>query len=149
MCSNTDKWDNRFMDIAQNVGTWSKDSTGIGAVIVGKSKQILSQGYNGFPRSLEDKAERITNREEKLKYTIHAEANAIFNAALNGVDIKGSTIYVSGLPCCSNCALAIIQSDIETVVMDTLPDGKLRWKESAELALEMFKESGIAVKIKQ
>jgi dCMP deaminase len=140
------KWEKRYMDLARQVATWSKDpSSQVGAVAIGGKGQVLSQGYNGFPRGIKDHPERIADRETKYKYIVHAEMNAIYNATYNGASLNQSTLYVAGLPCCSECAKGIIQVGISTVVMDGDPDNP-RWKESCDLALSMFKESGVNVK---
>ena len=76
---NTD-WDKRFLELASVVGSWSKDpSTKVGAVIVNENKQIVSMGYNGFPRGVRDDY-RLENRETKYNLIVHAEANAIIHA---------------------------------------------------------------------
>ena len=138
----TNKWDMRFMTIAKEISEWSKDpSRKIGAVIVGKNKQIISQGYNGFPRGIEDKDSRLNDRQTKYQYIIHAEMNAIYNALYNGSSVQNSTIYVHGLSVCHECAKAICQVGISRVVMDTKPDE--RWSDSCRLALEIFNECGI------
>ena len=137
------KWDFRFIDIAKSVSNWSKDtSTQVGAVIVGENSQIISQGYNGFPRGVNDTKERYDNREIKYKFVVHAEANAIYNALSSGSNIENSTIFVSGLPVCNECAKAIIQCGIKRVVMDTSINNT-RWKESTECALLMFDEANV------
>src|SRR6056300_1094742 len=75
------KWDQRFMDMAMMISTWSKDpSSKIGAVIVNDERRILATGYNGFPRGIADYEERLNNREEKLDRIIHGEMNALMNA---------------------------------------------------------------------
>lgn len=134
------------MRLAKEVASWSKDpSTRVGAVAIGQKGQVLSQGYNGFPRGIEDKSERMENRDWKYLLIVHAEMNAIYNATYNGVSLDGSTMYVSGLPCCSECAKGIIQVGVSEVVMDGDPKNP-RWKQSCDLALSMFKEAGIGVK---
>lgn len=139
-----DKWNKRFLKIAEDVAEWSKDpSTQVGAVIVGNQKQILSQGFNGFARGIMDYPQRYENRELKYKYIVHAEANAIYNAIHNGASTLGSTIYVHGLPVCHECAKAIIQAGIKKVVYNTLPDE--RWKDSASFAINMMCEAGVIV----
>jgi dCMP deaminase len=136
------KWDNRYLSLAKEVSSWSKDpSRKIGAVIVGDKGQIISQGFNGFPRGISDDEERLQNRQEKYKYVVHAEANAIYNAIHNGSSTRDATIYVTGLPVCHECAKAIIQCGIKKVIMDSEPTDN--WLESGNLSLEMFKEAGI------
>lgn len=137
-------WNQRYLNIAKQIASWSKDpSTKVGAVIVGDKNQIISQGYNGFPRGFKDSLDRLYNRETKYKFTIHAEANALYNALYNGASVNGTTIYVHGLPVCVECAKAIIQSGIKRVVYDSLP--KENWKQSNEDALKLFSEAGVEV----
>ena len=116
----------------------------MGAVLVGNKSQIISQGFNGFPREIEDTADRLNDRTTKNKFVIHAEMNSIYNAIFNGASTEGATIYISGLPCCHECAKGIIQTGISKVVMDSDPESsKSPWDESGKLALEMFKEAGV------
>lgn len=111
-------WNHRYLDLAKHISTWSKDpSTKIGAVAIGDSGQILAQGYNGFPRGVVDSDERLNNKEEKYEHIVHAEENCIFNACLNGVSLKGSSLYVFGLPICSDCTNGIIQVGVKHVYM--------------------------------
>jgi len=124
----------------------SKDpSTKIGAVLV-RGDNIVSIGYNGFPRGIEDSDERLHNREEKYFYVVHAENNAILNAARNGIATKDSVLYTSGMPC-NECAKSIIQAGIKTVVLHkqypNLSHGK--WSKSVSKAEEMFDEAGIHI----
>ena len=135
----------KFLELAALIGSWSKDPRAkIGAVLVGDKGQIISQGYNGFPRKIEDTSERLNNREEKYKYVIHAEMNAIYNAGFNGSQVNETTLYVSGLPVCHECAKGVIQTGISKVVMDKHPnDSREPWKSSGLLALEMFEEAGV------
>lgn len=136
------KWESRYLQIAKDVASWSKDpSRQIGAVVVGEKGQIISQGYNGFPRGINDDYKRYAHRPTKYKYVVHAEMNAIYNAIHNGASTDGATIYVTGLPVCHECAKGIIQSGIKKVVMDSKPRDS--WLESCELALSMFDEAGV------
>ena len=141
----SNKWDKRFLDLAEHIATWSKDpSKKIGAVAVGAQGQILSQGYNGFPRGINDLDFRYEDREEKYKLVVHAEMNVIYNASYNGVSLNDSTLYVYGLPVCHDCAKGIIQVGIKNVMMSrkVLPIDK-RWEESWITTQKLFKESGI------
>ena len=135
----------RYLEVARQIAQWSKDPrTKVGAVLVGNKDQIISQGYNGFPRKIEDTAERLNDRTTKNKLVIHAEANAVYNAIFNGASTEGATIYVSGLPCCHECAKVIIQTGISKVVMDSNPeDSPEPWDSSGKLALELFQEAGV------
>jgi dCMP deaminase len=144
MNSSNANWHNRFFQIAEQVATWSKDqSTQVGAVIV-KDRQILSTGYNGFPRGIDDSIQSRHQRPVKYMYTEHAERNAIFNAVYNNVDIKGSTLYTTLFPCV-DCCRAIIQTGIKEIVAIEPFDVSDQWKQSFEISLEMFTEAGILV----
>ena len=141
-------WDKKYCELAQHISTWSKDpSTQVGAITVGKMGQILSQGYNGFPRKIDDTNARLYTREEKYKYVVHAEMNCIYNACLNGVSLNESTLYVYGLPLCSECAKGVIQVGVKRVVIYTpnlhKEDMLDKWKESGNLAEEMFNETNV------
>lgn len=136
------KWHKRYLDVALETAKWSKDpSKKIGSVIVGAMGQIISLGYNGFPRGVADTEERLNNREQKYKYVVHSEMNCIFNAIHNNASTVGATMYVTGLPVCHECSKAIIQVGIKEVVMDTTPVDN--WEESGQLALELFDEAGV------
>ena len=138
------KWHERYLHLAETISSWSKDpSRKIGAVAVGSKGQILSQGYNGFPRGVVDSDDRLNERSTKYSYVVHAELNCIYNASLNGVSLEGSTLYVYGLPICNECAKGIIQSGIKTVWMKLPPGGDPRWRESWEVSKQMFTESGL------
>lgn len=139
------KWDERFIETARQVSTWSKDpSRKIGAVAVGPKRNILSTGYNGFPRGVFDLPDRYDNRPTKYKYIVHAEMNCIYNATFNGVSLDGSTMYVYGLPVCSECAKGIIQVGVRRVVYfaDQIPEN---WAESLLLTKQMFEETGLQI----
>ena len=132
------EWINRFMNIAEEVGSWSKDpSRGIGAVIVDINKRIVSTGFNGFPQNIKDDEEELADRDTKLAKTIHAETNAILFAQR---DLTGCTIYCTLIPC-SRCAALIIQSGITAVVAyDNTACGT---GYDFKMAQEMFKEARV------
>ncbi len=133
--------------MAELISTWSKDpSTQVGAVAVSDNKQVLSIGYNGFPRDVEDTSVRLNNRVQKYKYVVHAEQNCIYNACNNGVSLNNSTLYVYGLPICSDCAKGVIQTGVSTVVLPELGDLPDKWVRSYEITMEMFNEANVAVK---
>lgn len=138
------KWDSRFLEMAKFYSTFSKDpSRKIGAVIVDDKKVVLSAGYNGFPRGILDSADRLNDREQKYKFVVHAEMNAIYNATFNGVSLDGSHLYVYGLPACAECSKGIIQVGIKRVqcwIDQPIPD---KWKESWETTKWMLLEAGV------
>ena len=145
------KWQRRFMRIAQEAASWSKDpSTKVGAVIVSPDRQILSTGYNGFPENISDDADRLNDRGVKNSLTVHAEMNAILNAAKKGININGAWLFVDGLAVCDNCAKHIAQAGISTIVMtDINSDADLqrvaRWRDSTNLAEHIFTLSNIPI----
>jgi dCMP deaminase len=143
MQKNTLKWDQRYLKLAQQIAQWSRDpSSKIGAIAVGSKGQVLSQGFNGFPRGLEDNHNRLVHRETKYKFTVHAEMNVIYNASYNGTSLDGSTLYVYGLPICSECAKGIIQVGIRRVVMPT-QNIDPRWLDSWIVSKEFFEETAV------
>lgn len=137
------KWDCRYLKLAKEIAQWSLDpSTKIGAVAVGLKGQVLSQGFNGFPRGIKDLETRLNDRETKYKFIVHGEMNMIYNATYNGVSLDQSTVYVYGLPVCSECAKGIIQVGVKRVVMNKQEISD-RWIESWERTKSFFDEVGI------
>lgn len=132
-------WDEYFIRQAMLVSEKSKDpSTKVGCVIVGKDNEILSTGFNGFPRGVQEgRYERYIGdglkyelnsirwaRPEKYKWVEHAERNAIYNAARNGIRLIGSRAYLNWEPVpCSDCARAFIQAGIIEVIGPNIPFG--------------------------
>ena len=142
-------WHERYFNLAREVSTWSKDpSSKIGCVYVGNKGQILSTGYNGFPRGIKDTAERLADRELKYALVSHAEMNGIYNACLNGTSLANSHLYVHGLPICSECAKGIIQVGVSIVFIKEEDLNKSeKWKKSFELTQYLFNEANVAVNI--
>ena len=141
------KWYKRYLRLAAEVATWSKDpNTQVGAVAVGSKGQILCQGYNGFPRGISDTAKRLNDRDTKLSLIVHAEMNAIYNATSNGVSLEGATIFIHGLPACSECAKGIIQVGIRKVVVSKqCIESRPHWNDSWNKSKAMFAEAGISI----
>lgn len=132
-------WNKRFMDLAEHVAGWSKDpSTKVGAVIVNDMKQVLSMGYNGFPRGVHDCSERYNDRATKLKFVAHAERNALDNAYVN---VEGATLYSTLFPC-NDCAKGIIQRGIRQVVTKE-PDQSKAERFNFDASKIMFEEANI------
>lgn len=104
---------------------------------------MLSQGYNGFPRGVEDLQIRYSDRRVKYDFIVHSEMNCIFNASLNGTSLKGSTIYVYGLPVCCECAKGIIQVGAKRVVTNQKNTSDARWYESCKKGESILKEAGV------
>jgi dCMP deaminase len=141
-------WTEYFLNIAEQVKLKSKDqSTLIGAVIVGIDNEVLSTGYNSFPRGLDDSLPERQERPEKYFWFEHAERNAIYNAARVGIPLKGSSIYLtSGLPC-MDCARGIVNSGIKIVHCKEIctTKNKDKWDESQRKSLELLRECDVDV----
>jgi len=139
---NYDKWDYRFLDLAEFISSWSKDpSTKVGAVITDNENRIVSVGYNGFPRNISDD-NRLENRETKYKIIVHGEVNAILFA---NKSLKFCTLYTYPFMPCPRCASMIIQTGISRVVSyNNMPD---RWAEEFELSKHLFKEANVELKL--
>ena len=142
------KWDHRFMEMAQLVSTWAscyQQERKIGAVIV-KDKRVMTTGYNGAPAGVKTCVERgeclrkrlgiPSGTRHEMCYAVHAEQNAIIQAAKLGVNIDGSTLYCTHQPCIL-CAKMIVNAGIVRVVYHSgYPD---------DFALDIFKEAGVQV----
>ena len=143
-----DKWDHRFMEMAGLVSSWAscyqKDRK-IGAVIV-RDKRVMTTGYNGAPAGVKTCVERGECLRKKLGipsgtrhemcYAVHAEQNAIIQAAKLGIEISGATLYCTHQPC-GQCAKILINAGIARVVYEQgYPD---------PFALELFDEAGVTV----
>lgn len=122
-----DRWDDRFMELCETISKWSscfREGRNIGAIIV-KNKRIMTTGYNGAPAGVEscrerqeclrDKLNIPSGKQAELCYAIHAEQNAIIQAAKMGIAIEGATIYCTHQPC-AICAKMIVNAGIARVV---------------------------------
>ena len=142
------KWDKRFMEMAQVVSSWSscfQENRQVGAVIT-RDKRILTTGYNGAGSGIKSCKERGECLRRKLNiasgtraevcYAVHAEQNAIIQAAKLGISVDGATLYCTHQPCVI-CAKMIINSGISRVVYkEGYPD---------DFSLEMFKQAGVTL----
>ena len=135
-------WDEYFMGVAALSAMRSKDpNTQVGACIVSPEHKILSMGYNGFPLGCSDD-EFTWEREgedNKYFYSTHSELNAILN--YRGRSLEGATIYVTLFPC-NECAKAIIQSGIRTLVYDS---DKYADTAMVKASKKMLKAAGVQI----
>lgn len=132
-------WNQRFLDLSFHVAGWSKDpSTQVGAVIVNSDKQVLSMGYNGFPRGVADLPNRYENRDIKLMFVAHAERNALDNAFM---DVRGATMYSTLCPC-NECTKSIIQRGIKKVITKKY-DEEYSKRFNFDITNTMFLEAGV------
>lgn len=131
-----------FISIAESIASMSKDpSTKVGCLIIDDDWNILSTGWNGFPRGVDDLPDRLNNRELKLSFTNHSEANAVAQAARNGVALKGSTAIITSLPPCSGCTKLLIQAGIKHIYfpepnVGVSPHWVAEWGISRQMLLE-------------
>lgn len=130
-------WTSRFVAMAQLVATWSKDGRKkVGAIVVSPDKRHFSLGYNGYPAGFPDDV--VLDRDMKNRYTLHAEENAIAQAAQ---DVRGWTIYVTEAPCL-RCALAIHRAGITAVYTPELDQASL-WYADQKEAEEFLGNMGV------
>ncbi len=156
-------WHAYFIKMAELVATKSKDpSTKVGVVVVGADNEVLSTGFNGFPRGVRETTHSSTGfqfapqqldaerweRPAKYLFVEHAERNAIHNAARTGTRLKGATMYFNFEPCpCNECAKAIIQAGIKELVgyNRKFPGKGAQWEESLRVSRIMLKEAGVKI----
>jgi len=132
------KWDDRFLEMASVIGSWSKDSsTQVGCVIADKRNRIVSLGFNGPPHGVDDSD---MEREERLRRTIHAEANSIIHSKR---DLDGFTLYVTAPPC-AQCTAKLIQAGIGHVYCyEGRADFVSRWADDLECSEKMLQEANV------
>lgn len=137
-------WEKYFLGIAQHVASASKDlSTKVGAVAVSAACAVLETGYNGIPRGVRDKPERL-ERPAKYLWTSHAEENLVAHAARKVME--GSTVYVTHL-CCSRCARLLINAGVTKIIV---APGKTNMpEEEFDVARQMLKEAQVELVIRQ
>ena len=145
------KWHTRFMDLATEIGSWSKDpSMKVGSVIVDADRTILGTGYNGFPRGVDDSEDWLNHRPTKYMTVIHAELNAILSSHVV-LKHHAPTLYCStGVPC-PDCMKHIIQAGVVRVVFppqfirngSTPTNSAVDWDERAQHSRIMAAQSGV------
>ena len=135
------KWDWRFLLLSNHVAQWSKDpSTKIGAVIVRSMNEVVSMGYNGFAKGMNDIADLYDNRKEKYSRVVHGEVNALLLARQ---PVTGCTLYTTPFLPCERCTVQVIQAGIRRVVSHICIDP--RWAESLAKARGYFEEADVEV----
>ena len=151
MIRNDLSWDELFILQAVLISQKSKDpSTKVGCVIVNDDNVILSTGFNGFPRGINEENSSRWRRPEKYNWVEHAERNAIFNAARVGVSLNNSRAYLSWEPKpCAECTRALIQAGIKEVIgPNRVFQGKGAGKHySIDHAEEMLTEAGVRIRV--
>lgn len=133
------EWDQWLMGFAEHAAKKSKDSTRVGAVLIGPARDVRLCAFNGAPIGVADLPERF-ERPTKYKFMSHAEANLVAFAAREGIRTKDCTVFVTHA-CCAACARTMIQAGIRKVVYG---DGTTSMPaEEFEAAAQMFKEAGV------
>jgi dCMP deaminase len=127
-----------MLEMSERFSEFSKDpTTKVGAIICDNNYRVLATGYNGFSAGYPDDYSSIT-REEKHLISIHAEVNAILNAAKNGVNLSNSCIYASEHPC-ANCTAAIVNAGITRIVLREKTNLSLStWGKSLEMSQKII-----------
>ena len=137
----------KYWPIVLAVSKLSKDpARKVGAVIMTSANDIITSGYNGFPRGVEDREDRLKDVPTKLNLTVHAEQNAISNAARLGVSTMNSIMMVNMCPCLM-CAKAIIQAGIIQVHCPNTPwlEPNSKWASGGRKAIELLREAEVVV----
>jgi len=131
------------LGMARHTAKLSKDpSTQVGAVIFDDKRRLVSAGYNGFARGVDDKPTRLENRSVKYRLTLHAEKNAIMFAT---APLDGCTLVVTH-PCCAQCAALVVQSGVKHVMWPKpAVEFRQRWQEDVDLSMLQFEEAGVEV----
>jgi len=143
-------WDELFILQAALIAQKSKDpSTKVGCVIVGDDNAILSMGFNGFPRGVEEYQSDRWTRPEKYYWVEHAERNAIYNAAKHGIKLENARAYLNWEPKpCADCTRALIQVGIKEIIG---PNRKFKGAGagkhySIEHSEQMLHEAGVKIR---
>ena len=141
------RWDDYFAEISKITAKKSKDpSTKVGCVLV-KDNIIVSAGFNGFPRGIADTKQRLNDRVTKYGLVIHAEHNAVLNAARQGVSVLGTTLYTTFFPC-KACALVLIQAGVtEVIEVQGMKSPTGNWEDSHIDAGALFDEAGVKCRV--
>lgn len=136
----------RFLPVAQAFADMSKDpSTKVGAVALDEKMNIVSAGYNGFPRGVDDSPARYFDRATKYQLVSHAEANLVAQAAYGGRSLAGSTVLVVPLHPCSACAKLLVQAGVAQIFCP-LPGSEERWHQESVWAKLILDEAGVVVR---
>lgn len=134
----------KFLGHAKASAALSKDpSTKVGAVALDDDFDVVSTGYNGFARGVNDDPERYADREFKYRLIVHAEANLVAQAARNGRSLKGCTVILTSLFPCSACASLLVQAGVKCIIAPVVDNE--RWAEEAKYARLIFSEAGVEV----
>lgn len=139
------KWPIRYLQLAKHVASWSKDpNKKIGAVIVGRRAGQLAVGYNGPPPGLKDEPIICKPSDEKNKFMLHAELNALFNAAF---DVAGGHLFTLK-PLCRNCAMAAAAHGISRVYQPYIPPSSDWADDNREALVDILGETCDVIEVR-
>lgn len=134
----------KFIGVAKSIAALSKDtSTKVGAIALDDNYNIISLGYNGLPRGVDDSPIDRYERPAKYLWTAHAEENLVAQAAYSGHSLKGATVIVTELFPCAACARMLIQAGVRRIIAPPVDSG--RWAESNGVAKTMFEEARMEI----
>ena len=134
------KWEQRFVELAKVVATWSKDpDCQVGAVLVDANRRIVGTGYNGLPACCSDD-EGALHSANKNTMMIHAEVNAVTNATTS---LQGCSMFITKPPCVA-CAAVLAMQGLDKVYCP-VPRVESKWHDSNILAISMLNEQDIQV----
>lgn len=146
------RWRQYFLRLCLEHARMSKDpNTQVGALIVDGDMNILTSGFNGFPRGIFDTRDRLNDRDRKLGLVLHAEINCLMQAARTGVKVKSATLFlvatdatgqVWGGPPCSRCALHLIQAGVRWIIAPPQKQNS-KWKDDIDYSRHLLIEAGV------
>ena len=147
MYCDSEKWDKRYLALAQHVATWSKDpQTQVGCVIVNCNGGIVACGFNGFPHGHDDSPELYLDAKHKILNCVHAEDNALRIANIPRYE-TGARLYVT-FPPCTRCAQLIADySQIKKVVYLAPNHEKIRAERGEQYLVDLLVLNNIAFEI--
>lgn len=136
----------QYFEVAESFAKLSKDpSTKVGTLLLAdESNHVLSAGFNGFPRGIDETIESRWQRPEKYALVSHSESNAVAQAARTGTPLNKSTCVVTVFPCADCCKL-LIQSGVSRIVTREPDFEKVGWGRSFTYSKLMFEEAGVVL----
>jgi len=139
-----------YQNVVKGIQDKSKDkSTKVGAIAFGSGYTILSTGWNGFPRGVNDNILSRHEKPQKYLWTVHAEANVVANAAREGHRLYNSVLFLTSLFPCAPCAGLLINSGVKNIIAPRIardaPGVNPIWHQHFEISETMFKEVGMVV----
>lgn len=135
---------NKLIPIARSYAHLALDSVQVGAILADSEGGIISAGFNGFPRGVEDFQERYEDADTRDRLIVHAEVNALLQAARTGASTQGSTLVVWGRTVCCECAKAAVQAGVVKILMPQLkPEQSLKWTMHRQWTRLIADEAGV------